>query len=222
MRGEGWVIKAILWDMDGVLADTGEAHFQAWKALMASQGRELSREAFNDTFGMANPAIMARWFGDDLSPEAGAALVAEKERQFRAMIPQYVPLGPGVRRWLAWGRVVGCRQVVASSGEMDNIVAVLTYHEVGNYFDAIVSGNCLPQSKPDPTVFLYAAAGVGAAPRDCLVIEDGVVGVEAARRAGMRCLAVTSTHRAERLAGADQIVARLDELPDDALARLLG
>ncbi len=216
------MIKAILWDMDGVLADTGEAHFQAWKVLMASQGRGLTRDEFNETFGMANPAIMARWFGDDLSAAEGAALVAEKERQFRAMIPQYVPLGPGVRRWLAWGRAAGIRQVVASSGEMDNIVAILTYHEVGNFFDAIVSGNYLPQSKPDPTVFLHAAAAVGADPAHCLVIEDGVVGVEAARRAGMRCLAVTSTHPAERLAGADQIVASLEGLPDDALARLLG
>ena len=215
------MIKAILWDMDGVLADTGEAHYQAWKALMTAQSKTLTREEFNETFGMANPAIMARWFGDDLDPARGAEMVAEKERQFRAMIPEYVPLGPGVRRWLAWGRAAGYRQVVASSGEMDNIVAILTYHELGNFFDAIVSGNYLPESKPDPTVFLHAAAAVGAEPAHCLVVEDGVVGVEAAQRAGMRCLAVTSTHPAERLAGADQIVASLDDLPEGALARLL-
>ena len=70
-------------------------------------------------------------------------------------------------------------------------------------------------------MFLHAAAAVGAGPAHCLVIEDGVVGVEAARRAGMRCLAVTSTHPAERLAGADRIVASLDDLPEDGLSRLL-
>lgn len=212
--------RGILWDMDGVLADTAEAHYHAWSALLRKYGRTLTREQFDDTFGMANTAILQRWFGQDTPIETILSLADEKERAFRATIAEHVRLGPGVREWLARLRELGYRQAVASSGDMANIVAILTHHDVGNYFDAIVSGAMLPRSKPDPAVFLQAAGALGVEPARCLVIEDGIVGVEAACRAGMPCLALTTTHPAERLAGADLIAADMAEVDEEALMRL--
>ncbi|MGI6376096.1 MAG: HAD family hydrolase [Anaerolineae bacterium] len=204
--------KALLWDMDGVLADSGDAHFVAWQEMLHELGREISRQEFDDTFGMANTAILERWLGATVAPERSAALARRKEALFRQHLDR-VRLLPGVLDWLAYARSQGYYQVVASSGEMANIVAVVHALGVGNYFHGIVSGAFLPQSKPHPAVFLQAAAAVAAEPRHCLVLEDGIVGVEAARRAGMRCIAVTTTHAAERLAGADRIVSSLAELP---------
>lgn len=204
--------KALLWDMDGVLADSGDAHFVAWQEMFHELGREISRQEFDDTFGMANTAILERWLGATISPERSAALARRKEALFRQHLDR-VRLLPGVLDWLAYARSQGYYQVVASSGEMANIVAVVHALGVGNYFHGIVSGAFLPQSKPHPAVFLQAAAAVAAEPRHCLVLEDGIVGVEAARRAGMRCIAVTTTHAAERLAGADRIVSSLAERP---------
>ena len=213
--------RAIAWDMDGVLADTEEAHYRSWRRMFAEEGLTLTREQFKETFGMANPAILRRWLGEDASPERIDALAAHKEALFREDVSE-VRLLPGVRRWLEWAKAEGIRQVVASSGEMANIAAIVTALEIGNYFDALVSGAFLPRSKPDPAIFLQAAGAAGVAPERCLVVEDGVVGIEAARRAGMRCLALTTTHPAERLQGADLVVDDLTDLDEATFAGLFA
>lgn len=214
--------KAIIWDMDGVIADTGVTHFCAWQALLAERGETISEEQFTDTFGMANPEILRQWYGAGLSDAEIRALGLHKEELFREMVAQYVRLLPGVLDWLKWGRARGHAQVVASSGEMANIVAITQALDITNYFDALVAGGFMPRSKPDPAIFLQAAASVGARTAECLVIEDGIVGVEAARRAGIRCLAVTTTHAAAKLGAADLVVDSLVELDEPTMERLLG
>jgi beta-phosphoglucomutase-like phosphatase (HAD superfamily) len=109
---------------------------------------------------------------------------------------------------------------VASSGPMANIVAVIGSLGVADYFDAMLSGAFLPRSKPDPAIFVQAAATVGASPHECLVIEDAVVGIEAAHRAGMRCLAVTTTHSADKLSHADLVLPTLEHLTAAAFEQL--
>jgi beta-phosphoglucomutase-like phosphatase (HAD superfamily) len=214
------LVKAILWDMDGVVADTGEAHYLAWKQLFAERGELLTQEKFAETFGMANTPILQAWLG----PQADIGLIRElaerKEKLFREQVRKHVRLLPGVQSWLVRGRELGYRQAIASSGDMANIVAVLGALDISNAFDALLSGAFLPRSKPDPTIFLRAAAALGAAPSECVVIEDGIVGVEAAHRAGMRCIAVTNTHPMERLSDADLVIDSLAELDEDALVRV--
>jgi len=216
------VLKAILWDMDGVISDSGEAHYLAWQALFAEREGQITREQFEHTFGMANPEILGALLGPGISDSEIVELARRKEQLFRERIPEHVRLLPGVSEWLHQARSSGIRSVVASSGEMANIVATLTALGISNYFDAIVSGAFLPKSKPDPAIFLQAATSVGASANEVLVIEDGIVGVEAARRAGMRCVAVTTTHSAEKLSGADLVVDSLLDLSEQILARLFG
>ena len=139
--------KAILWDMDGVLADSGDAHYVAWQEMFQELGRNITRQEFDDTFGMANGAILRRWLGADLSEERSADLARRKEALFRQHLAR-VRLLPGVLTWLDYARAQGYYQVVASSGEMANIVAVMHALGVGNYFHGVVSGAFLPQSKP--------------------------------------------------------------------------
>ena len=208
--------------MDGVLADTGDAHYEAWRTMFAERGRPLTRQAFDQTFGMANGQILQQWLGEDTPRRVIDELATRKEALFREGVAARTRLLPGVRRWLDWAKSEGVRQAVASSGEMANIVAVVAALDIGNYFDALVSGAFLPRSKPDPAVFLHAAGALGLTPSDCLVIEDGVVGVEAARRAGMRCLAVTTTHPADRLASADLVVDSLNDLDTATMMKLLA
>jgi len=215
------VIQAILWDMDGVLADTGEAHFAAWQRMLGEQGLTLTREQFTQTFGMANPEILARWLGAHVPRERIDRLAARKEALFRAGVDR-VRLLPGTRQWLEWARTRGLRQAVASSGEMANVATIVAALDIGNYFDALVSGAFLPRSKPDPAVFLQAAAAVGIPPVACLVIEDGIVGIEAAHRAGMRCLALATTHPAGCLSQADWVVGSLVDLDEEAFEGIIG
>ena len=221
VEGAG-VVRAILWDMDGVLADTGEAHYRAWVALLAERGQTVTRKEFDATFGMANPEILRRWWGGDTPVALIAELAARKEALYRVEVLRDLAVAAGVLGLLSWARGQGIRQVVASSGEMANIAAVIGALGIANHFDAFVSGAFLPRSKPDPEIFLRAAAAVGSAPEDCLVIEDAIAGVEGARRAGMRCIAVTTTHEAAQLAGADVVVASPAGIETEAVARLLG
>jgi HAD superfamily hydrolase (TIGR01509 family) len=208
--------------MDGVLVDTGAAHLTAWKALFEKHGWSITEEEFEKTFGMSNIPILKELLEEELPESRLCNLAAEKEAHFRELIDEHVDLLPGVGDWLSWAREKGYRQVVASSGEMANIVAILCAFEIGNYFDTVVSGAFLPQSKPHPAVFLQAAASVGAEPQESIVLEDGLVGVEAAHRAGIKCVAVTTTHPAKELSDADVVIDGLNELSEEILNRLLS
>ncbi|MBC7236459.1 MAG: HAD family phosphatase [Chloroflexi bacterium] len=214
-------LKAIIWDMDGVLADSGDAHYLAWQMLLRETGQQITRQQFDDTFGMANSLLVRHWFGDTLSPETSRALALRKEEIFRQLVAEHVRILPGVEQWLERFRRRGYRQAVASSGEMANVVAVIHALGLGNYFDALLSGAFLPHSKPDPALFLQTAAALGATPGECLVLEDGLPGIEAARRAGMPCIALTTTHPAEKLASADLILDSLANLDEETLECLL-
>lgn len=215
-------MKAILWDLDGVIADTGEAHFIAWQRLFAERGETVTYAQFIETFGMANSSILRGRLGQDAPEALIYELGQRKEVYYREAVRGHVRLLPGVERWLRLGRERGCRQAIASSGPMSNVVAVVGALGIADYFDALVSGAFLPHSKPDPAVFLQAAAALGAEPAESLVIEDSIAGVEAARRAGMPCIAVTTTHPREKLSRASLIVDSLDALSDDAFERLLS
>jgi len=214
------LVKAIIWDMDGVVADTGETHFLAWKALFAERGSTVTHEQFAATFGMSNLPILRLWLGEEVPNVELDALARRKEELFRELVRDHARALPGVLTWLERGRTRDYRQVIASSGPMANIVALLAALDLSDYFDALLSGAFLPHSKPDPAIFLNAAAAVGASPRQSLVIEDGIVGVEAALRAGIRCIAVTTTHPAEKLSRAHLVVDSLAALDEDAFDRL--
>lgn len=214
--------KVIIWDMDGVLADTGDAHYAAWRALYAERGERITYEQFAETFGMANGPILRQWLGDDTPEEEIISLGKHKEELFREQIAEHVHLLPGIRNWLGRAQAEGYRQVIASSGEMANIAAIAGTLEIANYFDALISGAFLPRSKPDPAIFFQAAAAAGASPETSIVIEDGLAGIEAARRANMACIAITTTQPRQRLNDADLVIDALDELEPNTFDRLLA
>lgn len=210
---------AILWDMDGVLVDTGQAHFAAWRETLAQHGKLFNHEDFKATFGMNNTSILKYMYGDGLDPEFVREVGESKEVMFREMVKTGVNPLPGVLDWLEWFRSHGRKQAVASSAPWENIDALVDSLGFRPYFDAIVSGADLP-GKPRPDVFLKAARLVGIPPNDCLVIEDAVPGVQAARNAGMKCIAVTTTNPAEGLQQADLVLLDLTELTEQQLVAL--
>lgn len=214
-------LRAVIWDVDGVLVVSGDIHYEAWRQVLAERGLTMRREQFEATFGMNNRGILRHIFGDRLSDRQVEEISARKEAAYREGMRGRVSPLPGVRDWLARLRAEGWRQAVASSGPMANIAATLDEFEMWDVFDAVVSGSRLAHSKPDPAIFLQAAAAVGVSPERAVVIEDGTVGIEAAQRAGMRSIAVTTTHPAAALRAADRIVDRLDRLPPDTFDLLV-
>jgi len=213
--------QGVIWDMDGVLVDTGEFHFPAWSQALSEHGIPFTRELFRTTFGMNNAGILTVLLGQVPPPELLAEISNRKEQLFRQAVRGHAQPLPGVLAWLGRLRAVGLRQAIASSAPPANIDALVDELGLRTYFDAIVSGSDLP-GKPDPAVFLEAACLIGVPPERCVVVEDAVAGVEGARRAGMKCVAVTTTNPAQALKEADVIVERLDALPLDTFELLLA
>jgi len=155
------------------------------------------------------------------SPEELRQLARRKEEYYREEVAGHVQPLPGVRDILRSLHQAGFSQAIASSAPPKNIGLVLESTGIGEYFDAIVSGDEVSAGKPDPEIFLEAARRLGAAPSRCVVIEDAIAGVEAAVAARMRCIAVTNTNPSEKLSQADLVVKSLEELSADVLENLL-
>jgi len=211
---------AAIWDMDGVLVDTGQAHYQSWVEALAKRGVPLPFEQFSSTFGMNNTSILKLWLGADTPQSEIDRVGDEKEDIFRRLVVGRIQPLPGVRPLLEGLHAAGFRLAVASSAPQANIDALLDTTRLRPLFDAVVSAARLP-GKPDPAVFLEAAARLAVPPAQCVVVEDAVAGVEGARRAGMRCIAVTTTNPAARLAAADLVVDSLEQVSVKTFSELL-
>jgi len=183
-------MKAIIWDLDGTLADTAELHFRGWQEILSGHGIDYSYEHFIASFGRNNAEIL-RELLPDLDSATIMAISVAKETMTRTMLPRFLPpLLPGVPALLDQFRNQGLRQFIGSSGPMVNIVAVVNVLGIGDYFHGILSGARIPRGKPDPAIFLHCAAAAEARPDECLVFEDSIHGVEAAIRGGMDCVVV--------------------------------
>lgn len=211
----------VLWDLDGVLVDTGRFHYQSWVETLASLGQAFAPETFRATFGMNNHGVLSVVLGRAPTPAELRDVADHKEALFREMVAGQAEPLPGVRDWLGRLQAAGARQAVASSAPQANIDVLVDALSLREYFDALVSGEKMP-GKPNPDVFLEAARRLGAPPTRCVVVEDAVAGVAAAKAAGMRCVAVTNTNPGAVLAAADLVVDSLADLPADAFRLLIG
>ncbi len=217
---------AVIWDVDGTLVDTAELHFQAWACLADELRKPFTRADFTSTFGWRNPEIIRRVWGGDYDDDAVADIGRRKEVYYRAGARAGVSLLPGVRPLLEGLHAAGFRQAVGSSAPLENLDLILDATDTRRFFDAIVSAEDTQRGKPDPQVFLLAAAKLGVEPTNCLVMEDAVVGAQAAKAAGMKCIAVRfAGHHAEdalRAGGADLVVPSLEQVSVQTVERILG
>ncbi len=222
-------MRAVIWDLDGTIADTEAIHYQAWRAVMPAYGIDYTYPMFLADFGRNNVEILTELLNDP-DPDTIMRVADEKESAFRALVnPDRVTPLPGVVTWLDYFRSQGVRQVIGSSGPMANITAVVTALDLGDYFQALLTGFGLPKGKPDPTLFRLCAAVAQAEPSQCLVIEDSIFGVEAAQRASMACIAVGELAQSELLrpyrqsstGSACLAVGQLTELSPEQIASLV-
>jgi HAD superfamily hydrolase (TIGR01509 family) len=209
----GQEIAAVLFDMDGVLADSVPLHVSAWNSALQEYGLPLlDRGAYLTALGRTNLDMIGKFLGRhdrELPLSSRKEIVATKERLFRGLIKDEMRIMPGVIDWLEFLREKHIRCSVASSGEMANIVAVLDALHLSDYFLSVLSGARLPASKPDPTLFTLAAASLGARVDRCLVVEDAPAGIQAAKAANMLCCALSTTCSPDELRQADFLLENL-------------
>ncbi len=205
-------ICAVIFDLDGVLIDSGPAHRASWRALGAELGIEVSDRAVGAAFGRQNRDIVPILFGDDRSPEEVRRLGARKEEMYRDLVRGKLPVNEGAVELVRHYRAGGYQLAIGSSTPRANIDLALGEMGVAELFGVIVSSEDVSVGKPDPTVFLTAASRLGVLPGDCLVIEDAPAGVEAGKAAGMVVVALAGSHSREKLGHADRVISSLNEL----------
>ena len=213
-------IKAVIWDLDGVIIDSAEEHRQAWLRMAREENLPMSDADFWATFGKRNDDIMTMLWGV-LPPERIKIMADKKERYFRELVRQTARPLPGSMELMRGLYDASYRQALASSTPPENIELISEVLGLKRYLSKLVSGETVARGKPAPDIFLKAAQELNADPAICLVIEDAVAGVQAAHAAGMRCIAVAGNRDLPGLHEAELMVRSLTEV-DVAIVRALA
>jgi len=204
--------KTILWDMDGVIADSNSFHFAAWQETFAKRGIKFTKEDFAKLFGTRNDFIIGSIMGRELPERDVKIMVQEKEENFRRKATGSVKPFPGAVRLLNAIKKGNFKLGLVSSTPKENIDLVLSELNLEGIFDCIVFGQEVSESKPGPQIYLLAARKLEVTPNDCLVIEDSPLGIRAAKAAGMKCLAIANTHPRQKLEEADNVADSLENV----------
>ncbi len=216
-------MKGVIFDWDGVVIDSSAQHERSWELLAAEINKPLPAGHFAASFGKKNQEIIPALLQWSHDPVEIARLGDRKEELYRELVrEQGVRVLPGARELLNALREAGIPRSVGSSTPRSNLDAIFASTGLGELFDAVACGDDVTNGKPAPDVFLLAAKKLGLAPADCIVIEDAHVGIAAARAAGMKVLAVATTHPLGELDAADAAVVSLEEITPDRLRRIVG
>jgi beta-phosphoglucomutase len=212
---------AVIFDVDGVLTDSYQAHFQSWRRLFSDIDAEFTEDQFRATFGRTNRDIFGELYGGQMDDEEMRRLGDRKEAYYREIVSKtFTPL-PGAIELIDALHEAGFKLAVGSSGPPENIQLTLEKLGRANSFSARVTSRDVTRGKPDPQVFSLAAERLGLPPSQCAVIEDAPQGIEAANRAGTTSIAVTGTTTREKLAHARLVVNSLTELSPQQIAALI-
>ena len=204
---------AAIFDWDGVVIDSSAQHSTAWNRLAERTGRAVPKGFFERSFGMKNERVIPDLLDWSHDRDEIARLSIEKEAIYRDMIrDDGIGILPGVAELLEALTNNGIPAAVGSSTLRENIECVIDQLGVRDAFAAIITGEDVHEGKPHPEVFQKAADALGMPHSSCVVFEDAHVGIEAAKRAGMRVVAVATTHPADTLQTADLVVERLTEI----------
>jgi beta-phosphoglucomutase len=214
------VIKACIFDLDGVIVDTAHYHFLAWKRLAKEIGIDLTEqdnERLKGVSRMQSLEIILNLGGVSLSEHDKETLANKKNSWFVDYVERMMPeeIFPGVKQLIDQLRAKGIKVALASSSK--NAKTVIQLLHIQDHFDAIVDGNMITHSKPHPEIFLQAATKLKISPEHCLVFEDAEAGVEAALAAGMRCVGVGSP---EQLGKATRVISKTGEFDLTTLREL--
>jgi HAD superfamily hydrolase (TIGR01509 family) len=201
------MLKAVIFDMDGVLIDSHPVHRKAWRKFLTTVGKQVSDEQLDFILeGRRREEILQHFLGN--LPQSTIAQYGERKEQFFQDNFQDVQLIPGIRSFLDNLVRVGLRTAIATSASSYRTQKTLARLDLENRFSAVVTGDEVPSGKPNPAVYQLVSQRMDIAPEHLLVMEDAACGVQAARAAGMACIGVSSNGSAAalRAAGAYEVI----------------
>ncbi len=207
--------SAFIFDMDGTMIDSMPSHTQSWAVFAQRHGVKMDLpELMRRTTGRTGMECMGELFGRVMSFDEALPLVKEKEEIYRALFAPVFAEVRGFKAFESMARAAGLKIAVGTAGDIHNVGFALSHLKLPQMPDAVIRGDMGFPGKPEPAIFLEAARAVSTKASASIVFEDAPLGIEAARRAGMRAVAICSTHSAAELAGSHVIAAvrNYDEL----------
>jgi HAD superfamily hydrolase (TIGR01509 family) len=206
--------RAVVFDMDGVLVDSGAHHREAWSRMLGELGVAVPPAFWRRTIGRPAAEAVSLLLGGSVAPAEARRLANRKHEHYLTLATRGVPAVPGVATFVDALRAHAVPLAVATSARRTDVIELLGPLGLLESFDAIVTAEDVTRGKPDPEVYLLAARRLGARPDGCLVFEDAIVGVQAARRAGMRVFGVATAYEPADLlaAGAERAIATFEGL----------
>jgi beta-phosphoglucomutase len=213
--------QGVIFDLDGVIIDTGPFHKQSWYDLADKEGYVMSDELFYSTFGMQNDLIIPKLAGREVPQDRMERLSDWKEQRYRELVKGKLKLLDGVKPLIDDLKKHGFALAIGTSAPRANLDFMLEHIPLGDRFDVYVTGEEVASGKPAPDAFLKAAEKLSLPASKCVVVEDAVVGIQAAKAAGMPVVAVTNTTERDNLVQADLIVDSLTELNAKNFAALI-
>ena len=225
------MLRAVIFDFNGIIVDDEPIHFRLFQKVLGEEGIELSEQAYYARYlGFDDRGAFSASFAENQRPLDDGKLkelIERKAGYYRDAIRNQVAIFPGVKRLVAnLARTLPL--AVASGALREEIETILKTADLGNYFKVIVSAEDVQHGKPEPEIFLKALAVLNSQTQnretidagECVVIEDSKEGIRGARRAGMKCLAVTNSHAAQLLGDADAVVPSLERVTLPFLEKL--
>jgi len=191
---------ALIFDLDGVIADTGNLHEKAWFSYCKKNNIHITSRLFRQQlFGRSNKEIFKILLNREIAEDELTVLMYEKETLYRNLAKDKLYPTPGLINFLTQAAKAGIAMCIASSAPLINVSFTLLETGTARYFTSFTSGEEVINSKPNPDIFLLAAKKIGYPANKCLVFEDSFAGIEAAEKAGMTLIMLATTHSQEEL-----------------------
>ncbi|WP_295714039.1 beta-phosphoglucomutase [Mucilaginibacter sp.] len=212
-------IKACIFDLDGVIVDTAIYHYKAWKRLANSLGFDFTEHQNEQLKGVSRVRsleLILGWGGVTKTAAEQEVLATQKNTWYMEMVNQMKPdeILPGAREFVEICRKAGIKIALGSASK--NSMTILNKIGITNLFDAVIDGNKVSKAKPDPEVFLQGAKELSVEPEECVVFEDAIAGVEAAKAGGMKVVGIGQPG----VLDADLVISGLDKMTLDKLFKL--
>ena len=208
---------AVIFDMDGVIVDNMEYHKRAWGVFLEKYAPDIELEEFSRHFGKVNKDLLKIVFKREITAEEESRFGEEKEAIYREIYADHIAPTPGLPGFLDSLKENSIKTAVATAAPRINMDFVFEKTGLRAYFDVLIDATEVTRGKPDPEIYLKAAQRLVCLPDSCLVFEDSFPGVQAARRAGMKVIALATSHPAESLKGAERVIKDFTEISLDAV-----